>query len=64
MDVTGKLSGKNDQTEYLFVSIDTFTIYLILTYAKKIDTNNNIWTSKKNNSLFGIFSSIIVDQGR
>lgn len=37
MDAISKLSNKNDQKEYV-----------ILTYAKKIDTNNSIRALKKN----------------
>lgn len=44
--------------------IDGFTKYLLLTYDKKIDTNNAIRVLKKIFYLFGIHNRVIVDRGR
>lgn len=36
IDATGKLSGKNDKKEYIFVLIDAFTKYVLLYHTKTL----------------------------
>lgn len=64
VDVTGKLSGKRDSKEYVFVLIDAFTKYVLLQHSTRIDTNNSIRAVKESIALFGTPSRIIADQGR
>lgn len=64
IDATGKLSGKNDTKEYVFVMIDSFTKYTILYHTLNIDTNSAIKALKYIVSLFGAPSRVIADQGR
>lgn len=64
IDATGKLSGKNDTKEYVFVLIDAFTKYTILYHTKNIDSSNAIQALKYSVSLFGAPSRVIADQGR
>lgn len=64
IDVTGKLSGKNDAKEYVFVIIDAFTKYVLLYHSHNIDTDSNLRTVKSSVSLFGAPTRIIADQGR
>lgn len=64
-----KLCGKNCQKAYVFVSINAFTKYIILTYVreediKKINMIYSIRVIKKNFSLFGVPSRVIVVQGK
>lgn len=64
IDATGKLSGKNDTKEYVFVMIDAFTKYTILHHTLNIDTTNAIKALKYVVSLFGAPTRVIADQGR
>ncbi|KAJ2943625.1 hypothetical protein O0L34_g16737 [Tuta absoluta] len=64
IDVTGKLSGKNDTKEYAFVLIDAFTKYVLLSHTTKLDTVTSIQAVKKCVALFGAPARIIADQGR
>ncbi|CAH2084649.1 unnamed protein product [Euphydryas editha] len=64
VDVTGKLSGKNDRKEYVFVLIDAFTKYVLLYHTLNIDTVSSIKAIKASVSLFGAPVRLIVDQGR
>ena len=64
MDATGKLSGKSDHKEYIFVTIDAFTKYVLLHLTSHIDTENSISALKAGISLFGSPCRIIADQGR
>jgi transposase InsO family protein len=57
IDATGKLSGKNDKKEYVFVLIDAFTKYVLL-------TRSSIKAVKDSVALFGAPARIIADQGR
>lgn len=42
IDATGKLSGKNDKKEYVFVLIDAFTKYVLLFHTTNIDSKSSI----------------------
>lgn len=64
LDTTGKLSGKNDSKEYLFVFIDAFTKFTILSHTKKIDAESATRALSNIIDLFGPPSLLIVDQGR
>lgn len=64
IDATGKLSGKNDRKEYVFVLIDAFTKFVLLHHTMNIDTVNSIKAVKLAVSLFGAPVRIIADQGR
>lgn len=64
IDATGKLSGKNDTKEYVWVLIDGFTKLVLLFHTMRIDTASSIRALKKSISLFGAPARIIADQGR
>lgn len=64
IDATGKLSGKNDKKEYVFVLIDAFTKFVLLHHTLRIDTANSIRALKSSISLFGAPRRVIADQGR
>lgn len=64
IDATGKLSGKNDTKEYVFVTIDAFTKYVVLYHTLNIDAANAIKALKHGVSLFGAPTRVIADQGR
>lgn len=64
IDATGKLSGKSDNKEYVFVLIDAFTKYVLLFHTKAIDTKSSIKAVKDSVALFGAPVRIIADQGR
>lgn len=64
VDATGKLSGKSNKKEYVFVLIDAFTKYVLLHHTLSIDSTNSIKAVKKSVSLFGAPTRIIADQGR
>jgi hypothetical protein len=64
VDATGKLSGKNDIKEYVFVLIDAFTKYVLLFHSKNIDSKSSIRAVKESVALFGAPTRIIADQGR
>lgn len=64
IDATGKLTGKKDTKEYIFVLVDAFTKYTILYHTKNIDTSNAIKAIKNSVSLFGAPTRVIADQGR
>lgn len=64
IDATGKLSGKNDKKEYVFVLIDAFTKYVLLHHTLHIDTASSIKALKASVALFGAPSRLIADQGR
>jgi len=63
-DITGKLSGKNDQKEYIIVPIDAFTQFVYLSHAIKLNTISCIKSVRSLVSLFGVPSRLIADQGR
>jgi len=60
IDISGRLSGKNDLKEYIIVLIDEFTKYVFLYHHSE----NCINAVKAGISLFGVPSRIIADQGR
>jgi transposase InsO family protein len=64
IDATGKLSGKNDNKEYVFVLIDAFTKYVLLFHTTNIDSKSSIRAVNHSVSLFGAPTRIIADQGR
>lgn len=64
VDATGKLSGKSDAKEYVFVLIDAFTKFVILHHTHHIDTASSIEAVAKSVSLFGPPTRLIADQGR
>lgn len=64
IDATGKLSGKRDKKEYVFVLIDAFTKFVLLHHTMNIDTASSIKAVAKSVSLFGAPTRIIADQGR
>lgn len=64
IDATGKLSGKNDKKEYVFVLIDAFSKYVLLHHAMHIDTASSVKALNASVSLFGAPTRIIADQGR
>lgn len=63
-DITGKLSGKNDQKEYVIVLIDAFTKFVLLHHTLRIDTPSVVKALKSSVALFGAPSRVIADQGR
>lgn len=64
VDITGKLSGKSDQKEYIIVMIDAFTKFVYLSLTTKLDTDSCIKAVRSVISLFGVPSRLIADQGR
>lgn len=64
IDASGKLSGKNNTKEYVFVIIDAFTKYVLLYHCENIDTNNSLTSLKSVIALFGPPPRVISDQGR
>ena len=64
VDITGKLSGKNDSKEYVIVLVDAFTKFVYLHHTRKIDSLNTIKAHKSTIFLFGSPCRIIADQGR
>jgi len=64
IDITGKLSGKSDQKEYIIVQVDAFTKFVYLTHTHKIDAENCVSAVTSAISLFGVPNRIIADQGR
>ncbi|CAH2088849.1 unnamed protein product [Euphydryas editha] len=64
VDATGRLSGKSDQKEYVFVIIDAFTKYVLLFHTVNIDSKSSIKAVKDSVALFGTPTRIIADQGR
>jgi len=64
VDITGKLSGKSDQKEYIIVMIDAFTKFVYLSHTTKLDTDSCIKAVRSVISLFGVPSRLIADQGR
>jgi len=64
IDISGKLSGKNDLKAYIINQIDAFTKYVFLYHTLNLDSENCINTVKAGLSLFKVPSHIIADQGR
>ncbi|CAB3245045.1 unnamed protein product [Arctia plantaginis] len=64
IDATGKLSGKNDKKEYVFVLIDAFTKYVLLFPTTNIDSKSSIYAVTQSVALLGAPTRLIADQGR
>lgn len=64
VDITGKLSGKSEQKEYIIVLIDAFTKFVYLSHTMKLDTDSCRKAVRSVISLFGVPSRLIADQGR
>lgn len=64
IDASGKLSGKNDVKEYIFVLIDAFTKFVLLVHSRNIDSVSSIRALKTGISLFGAPRRVVADQGR
>lgn len=64
IDITGKMSGKNDLKEYVIVLIDAFTKFVYFYHTLNIDTESCIKAVKSVVALFGLPTRIIADQGR
>jgi len=64
IDITGKLSGKNDLKEYVIVQIDALTKFVYLFHTLRLDSDSCIQAMKSSISLFGIPQRIIADHGR
>lgn len=64
IDASGKLSGKNDVKEYVFVLIDAFTKYVLLYHSTNIDSKSSIRALSQSVALFGAPARVIADQGR
>lgn len=61
IDISGKLSGKNNSKEYVKVKMDAFTKYVFLHHTFGLDTVNAAISSI---SIFGVPNRIIAEQGR
>lgn len=64
IDITGKMSGKNDLKEYVIVLVDAFTKFVYFHHTLKIDTESSIKAVKAVVCLFGVPTRIVADQGR
>lgn len=66
MDITGKLGSKNQdgQDEYVIVTIDAFTKYLLLSYSNDKSQSSCLAALKRTIYLFGTPVQVIVDGGR
>lgn len=62
MDMTGRLTNRNNKHEYVIVTIDAFTKYIMLDYATDKTTKSLIHALKRVVSLFGAPKQIISDQ--
>lgn len=63
MDITGKLGTPNEQ-QYVIVTIDAFTKYVLFYHATNKDQHSTLAALKKAVHLFGAPVQIIVDGGR
>ncbi|KAL0883238.1 hypothetical protein ABMA27_016662 [Loxostege sticticalis] len=63
MDITGKLGTPNDQ-QYVIVTIDAFTKYVLFYYATDKSQHSTLAALKRTVHLFGTPTQIIVDGGR
>lgn len=64
IDASGKLSGKNNVKEYVFVLIDAFTKYVLLYHSLNIDSKSSIKALESSANLFGAPTRVVADQGR
>lgn len=58
VNISGKLSGKNDKKEYVIIFIDAFTKFVLLYHTLRIDTPSFIQALKSSIFLFGAPSRI------
>lgn len=63
MDITGKLGNNSDQ-EYVIVTIDAFSKYVLLRYSNDKSQHSALGALKQVIHLFGTPKQIIVDGGR
>lgn len=59
VDITGKLSGKSDQKEYIIVQVDAFTKYVYLYHTLKLVSSINMPVTGK--VFYGKFSQFCSD---
>lgn len=64
IDITGKLSGKTDQKEYIIVQLDAFTKFVYLHHTVNVNSERCIDALKATINVFGVPTKIIADQGR
>lgn len=66
MDITGKLGTRNEegQDEYVIVTIDAFTKYVVLNYSNNKSPSSSLAALKRVVHLFGTPLQLIVDGGR
>uniref|UniRef100_A0A0A9XJ85 RNA-directed DNA polymerase n=1 Tax=Lygus hesperus TaxID=30085 RepID=A0A0A9XJ85_LYGHE len=64
IDISGKLSGKNDSKEYCIVIIDAFTKFVLLCHTFKLDSTSAVDSLRSAISLFGPPTRVIADRGR
>ncbi|CAH2084993.1 unnamed protein product [Euphydryas editha] len=63
MDITGKL-GTSDNHEYVIITIDSFSKYVLFYYATDKSPHSTLAALKRTVHLFGTPTQIIVDGGR
>lgn len=63
MDITGKM-GTSDDQQYVIVTIDAFTKYVLFYYATNKNPHSTLAALKRTVHLFGTPVQIIVDGGR
>lgn len=66
MDITGKLGTRNaeGQDEYVIVTIDAFTKYVLLSYSNDKSQSSSLAALKRVVHLFGTPVQVVVDGGR
>lgn len=62
IDMTGRLTRRNEKHEYVVVAIDAYTKYTLLTYATNKTATSMLSVLKKVVALFGAPKQIISDQ--
>lgn len=66
MDITGKLGTRNSagENEFVIVTVDAFTKYLLLSYANDKSQSSSLSALKRVVHLFGTPVQVVVDGGR
>lgn len=64
VDISGKLSGKSDTKEYVFVIIDAFSKFVLLRKIKSLTSGTAVDCLKETTYLFGAPAQIVCDQGK
>lgn len=64
IDISGKLSGKSDKKEYVFVIVDAFSKFVVLYQISKLTGKQAVECFQKFSYLFGAPSRVISDQGK